>query len=262
MLPARRHRNYVCFAELMLVALLGTTGANAQATGATRVSQVAPTAVAPTAAAPAAAAPAAAAPTAAAPAAAAPAAAEPAAAPLPQQSQPLLPTHAVGPRADLNSTVTDAEGSDAPLRDRPLRKPPESARWLLIGAGLGTTALWYAGAYGIRELWPSQADRSDLRVPLAGPFMDLAHTGCPASNTDCSTFQLVVRTVMVTIDAIGQAGGVALMLQGAVLSTASVEAPRSNRSASLRRSTPSTAVLPVPWTDGNSGGGIGLVGRF
>jgi hypothetical protein len=67
---------------------------------------------------------------------------------------------------------------------------------------------------------------------------------------------------LVKFDAIGQAGGVALMLQGAVLSTASVEAPRSNPSATLRRTTPPTTVLAVPWTDGNRGGGIGLVGRF
>jgi hypothetical protein len=158
--------------------------------------------------------------------------------------------------------MLETETPDAPMRDRPLQKPPESSRWLLLGVGLGTTALWYGGALGIRELWPSQADRQDLKIPVAGPFMDLYHTGCPASNPDCSTFELVLRTVLVSIDAIGQAGGVALMLQGAVLGTASVEAPRSNSTARLRRPGQSVTVVPVPWFDGNNGGGIGLTGRF
>jgi hypothetical protein len=92
--------------------------------------------------------------------------------------------------------------------------------------------------------------------------MDLSHTGCPSTNPSCSTFQLVVRTILVSLDAIGQAGGVALVLQGAILGTASVEAPRSNQAASLRRSTNAPALVPVPWLDGRSGGGLGIVGQF
>jgi hypothetical protein len=158
--------------------------------------------------------------------------------------------------------MAEPETLDEIMRDEPLRKPPGSARWLLLGTGVGTTALFYAGAWGLREAWPSQADRSDLKIPVAGPFMDLAHTGCPASDTDCSTFQLVVRTILVSLDAIGQAGGIALMLQSAVMNTASVEAPRSTPSATLRRPTRLPSIVPVPWFDGNNGGGIGITGRF
>ncbi|HEY5955905.1 MAG TPA: hypothetical protein VIV60_05105, partial [Polyangiaceae bacterium] len=130
--------------------------------------------------------------------------------------------------------------------------------------GVGTTALWYAGALGIREMWPSQAHRTDLQYPVAGPFMDLAHTGCPSWNTSCSKFQLVVRTLLVTLDAIGQAGGVALVLQGAVLSTSSSgESPPSATTthSQRRRTEHSATAIPMPWVD-QTGGGIGIVGQF
>jgi hypothetical protein len=92
--------------------------------------------------------------------------------------------------------------------------------------------------------------------------MDLAHTGCPKGNSDCSKLELVVRTIFVGIDAIGQAGGLALMLEGALFSPSGVEPPRVGQSArtSLRRD--SSSIMAIPWTDGMTGAGIGLVGRF
>lgn len=246
MLPARRLSHYVVSAELLLTALLGASPAVAQ----TSV-PVAPLAAAPTST------------SATAPASAgvAPAATSSLLIPPASLRGGTLPAAPAGHRADLASTAIEVDSPDTALRDKPLRKPPESARWLLLGAGLGTTALWYGGALGIRELWPSHSDRTELQIPVAGPFLDLAHTGCPASNPGCSTFQLVVRTILVTFDALGQAGGVALMLQGAVLGTASVEAPRSNPSARLGRQQQAATIVPVPWVDAN-GGGVGLTGRF
>jgi hypothetical protein len=158
---------------------------------------------------------------------------------------------------------SDAEKPEAPVRDRPLHKPPETARWFLIGTGLGTTGLFYAGAWGIRGIWPDARHHDDLRVPVAGPFMDLSHTGCPLlASGSCSTFELVIRTILVSFDAIGQVGGVALVLQGAVLGTANAEAPRSNLAAERSRSAKSLVILPSPWLDGKGGGGVGLVGQF
>jgi hypothetical protein len=224
-LPVRRYRNWFCIAELSLAALLWVNGADAQTSGATSAS------------------------------------APPASARLPAQLAPSA-GQSTSPEARISTDESDVDERDLAIHDAPLSKPPPSARWLLLGVGVGTTALWWAGALGIGELWPSADHRAQLRIPVAGPFIDIGHTGCPAANPDCSTFQLVVRTVMVTLDAIGQAGGVALVLQGAVIGTASVEAPRANQAARLRRSAHSPSVVPIPWLDGKSGGGIGLVGRF
>jgi hypothetical protein len=184
---------------------------------------------------------------------------------------------ATAPRGDSSegaaqSAEQDDDAVDSTVPNAPLPKPPESSRWLLMGVGVGTTALWYAGALGLREMWPSQAHRTDLQIPVAGPFMDLTHTGCPSWNTGCSKFQLVVRTLLVTLDAIGQAGGVALVLQGAVLSTSSGESPARSmpsagapvsvsRSTTRRRSERSVSAVPMPWFD-ETGGGIGIVGQF
>jgi hypothetical protein len=230
-LPVRRYRNWFCVAELSLLALLRVNGADAQTLGAASAPVSAP--------------------------AAAPAGSNQSPRSLPQSVEP-----STLPPAGLSAVESDADERDLAVRDAPLSKPPTSARWLLLGVGVGTTALWWAGAYGISELWPGNDHHVQLRIPVAGPFIDLYHTHCPAANPDCSTFQLVVRTLLVTLDAIGQTGGVALVLQSGMMSTASVEAPRANQTARLRRSAYSPRVVPTPWLDGRGGGGVGLVGRF
>jgi hypothetical protein len=145
-------------------------------------------------------------------------------------------------------------------------RPPAYTRWLLVGAGLATTGVWYGASYGIRAMWTDAPGRNDLKIPVAGPFMDLAHTGCPKGNSDCSKLELVVRTILIGIDAIGQAGGVGLVLEGALFSPSGIEPPRAERSAdgTARSSRPRdrSSIMAIPWTDGMTGAGIGLVGRF
>lgn len=143
-----------------------------------------------------------------------------------------------------------------------MAKPPSSVRWLLLATGAATTGLFYLGGLGIGEAWRDAPGRPDLKYPIAGPFMDLAQTGCPSNDSSCSKFQLALRTVLISIDALGQVGGLALMLQGAVLGTASVDAPRATPSANLRRTNEKLTVVAVPWVDGRSGGGLSLTGRF
>jgi hypothetical protein len=166
--------------------------------------------------------------------------------------------------AGAGSADTDENADDqAPLAgDETATKPPPATRWLLLGAGVGTTALWWAGAVGIGELWPEADYHRQLRIPVAGPFIDLAHTGCPAADPSCSTTELVVRTIMVSLDAIGQLGGVALMLEGATLSTASVESPRAHLGPQQGRTARALKAIPVPWLDARGAGGIGIIGRF
>lgn len=196
------------------------------------------------------------------------------------QTNPKVPTTAGAPASISEaSTVggsiqsdTDAAQSDAAMEpgvEEPLAtsrdavsRPPPVTRWLLIGTGLAATGLFYAGAYGLGEAWPDAPGRNDLRYPVAGPFMDLARTGCPASDSNCSTLELVVRTVLISLDALGQVGGVGLILQGAILGTGSANPPRGLGSAVPARPSQSFSLAPVPWSDGRSAGGLSLTGRF
>lgn len=146
-----------------------------------------------------------------------------------------------------------------PERDT-VRLPPPKTRYWMMGLGLGATGLWYVGALGIGELWSGAPGNRDLRIPVAGPFMDLAKTGCPSSDSDCSAFQLVVRTFMVSIDALGQAGSLAIAIEGAFTPTESssgesvVPPPKMARSRST--------VVPTAWFDPQTGGGVGVAGQF
>ncbi len=89
--------------------------------------------------------------------------------------------------------------------------------------------------------------------------MDLYKTGCPSNDTNCGKFGLVLRTVAVVVNGLGQVGGLAVALDGLFTPTAS----RSNAADSASRvsAAPRISLLPVPWTT-TGGGGLSLVGQF
>lgn len=180
---------------------------------------------------------------------------------------PMLPVASQPTDAEANTkspapTESYALEGSTTTQERAVYKPPASTRWLLIGAGLGTTGAFYGASYGIGALWSDAPGKNDLKIPVAGPFMDLAHTGCPKNNSDCSTFELVVRTVLVSLDALGQAGGVGILLEGALFSPSGIEPPRTSQNQRPTRTADSPSVIAVPWTDGQTGLGLGLAGRF
>ncbi len=131
--------------------------------------------------------------------------------------------------------------------------PPPSTSWKLVAVGLGSTAVWYGAAYGIREGWRDAPGANDLRYPVVGPIMDLTKTGCPEGSPDCSTFELVLRTVLVSLDTLGQVGGLAIAFEGLSLPTEKAPRPKT--------ASPAFSVVPVPWVTGGSTG-LSLVGRF
>jgi len=138
--------------------------------------------------------------------------------------------------------------------------PPPGSRWKTVGLGLGFTAVWYAGAWGIREwFWSESPGAKDLRYPIIGPWMDLYKTGCPSNDTNCGKFGLVARTVLVVVDGLGQVGGLAVALDGLFTPTAS----QASAAALARRAAgaPRISWVPVPWST-SGGGGLSFVGRF
>ena len=141
--------------------------------------------------------------------------------------------------------------------------PPPGAQPLLLVVGAATTAAWYGMALGTSYLFPDAPGASDLRVPVAGPWMALGNAGCADDDPDCDTFQVVLRVLLTTIDGVGQAGGVLAMVEGAFMPTMAPAPPRrSAPKPRLRRDRgPSFRAVPAPVVVG-SGVGVGFVGVF
>jgi hypothetical protein len=139
--------------------------------------------------------------------------------------------------------------------------PPSGTQWGLFGVGLAATAGWYGAAVGFSYLFPDAPGAKDLRIPVAGPWMALADTGCRDDDPDCSKFIVVLRAILTTMDAVGQAGGVAVMGEALFMSTqdAPVEQPRRRRR--LQRES-KVRIAPAPVLGGSDGVGLGIVGQF
>src|SRR5262249_45905678 len=73
--------------------------------------------------------------------------------------------------------------------------PPPSARWGVIGVGLATTAFFYGAAAGMSYAFPDAPGAHDLRTPIVGPWLAIAHNGCAADDTDCSEVWVVFRSI-------------------------------------------------------------------
>jgi hypothetical protein len=149
-----------------------------------------------------------------------------------------------------------------PVRHDPGVYPPPSTQPELFFVGLGVTAGWYGAALGFSYLWPGAPGADDLRIPVAGPWMALADTGCADDEPNCSIFIVVLRAILTTMDAVGQTGGVAVMAEAIFLPTQeAAPPPRQRRRPRLQRET-SVLVRPAPLLAGQDGVGLGLVGSF
>jgi hypothetical protein len=175
-------------------------------------------------------------------------------------------------RLALAGVVTAALTGVAPARaDEPLppevdtspsRLPAPSTRLNLVLVGAAVTAGWYGGSVGMSYLWPDSDGAAALRMPVAGPYMALAKTGCGAGEPDCGTPFVVFRALLTSLAAVGQTGGVLAMLEGVFVPTG---APRAAGGDVPRRAAPERAVAQVavaPATVGASGVGLGFYGNF
>lgn len=134
--------------------------------------------------------------------------------------------------------------------------PPPGARSAAIVAGAATTAISYGLALGASFLISEDDLRGskDLRVPIAGPWMALGKTGCPASSPDCSKVPLVLGAILQVFDGVAQAGGLGILAEGLFLNTSS--APPAPRKAE------GPSVHAVPFNFEKGGVGLGVVGTF
>jgi len=166
------------------------------------------------------------------------------------------------PRSALAQSIEPAaaepEAAD-PLAQTPSvtldRYPPPSTRGKLLFAGVATTAAWYGLALGSSYAWPDTVGANDLRIPVAGPWMALSHSGC-GNVSDCSTVIVVLRAIATTLDGIGQATGLGLAAEGLFLPT---QEPNRKR-AELK---PNGGVQWRPTFDaGKNTVGFGVLGVF
>jgi hypothetical protein len=143
-------------------------------------------------------------------------------------------------------------------------------------AGLGTTVAFYGAALGMSYAFPSAEGASDLRVPLVGPWLAVAHNRCTPGEVDCSDAFVALRTLVTALDGIAQAGGLAIMLEGLFLPTQQV-VPGAPAGPAVQRPTAPKGPekpappgekpkelfwVPLPITVGARGVGLGIVGRF
>lgn len=163
--------------------------------------------------------------------------------------------------------VCRASRADEPLPPEadtnPRTQPQPSAQPNLILIGAAVTAGWYGIAVGTSYLWPDSDGAGSLRIPVAGPYMALAKTGCGSGEPNCDTVALIFRTVVTALSAIGQTGGVLAMAEGVFLTTSNGRSRRGDAAPeSLARVPAKPHISVTPVSVGQNGFGVSLFGNF
>ncbi len=144
--------------------------------------------------------------------------------------------------------------SAAPDDEVIVRYPPPSARWKVILTGSAMTALSYGGMAIMGAVWDTVPGADMLFIPVAGPWIALGQSGCaPEEETspgegDCEAM-IGVRAAIFIVDALVQAGGLAVIGEGIFMTTAEPDAPAK------------ATVLPMPIVTEHAIG-LGVVGTF
>jgi hypothetical protein len=121
-------------------------------------------------------------------------------------------------------------------------------------AGVATTAVSYGLAVGASYLYPDHRGASDLRIPVAGPWMALGRTACAKNEPDCSPVLLVIGAILTVFDGVTQVGGLAVVGEGLFLKTSSGRTPMKKAQGPTWRA--------VPLDLGKDGAGLGIAGTF
>ena len=133
--------------------------------------------------------------------------------------------------------------------------PPPGARLTHVVAGVAVTAVSYGLATGTSYLFPEWRGSKDLRIPIAGPWMALAQTGCPTNDPDCNAAPLVFGSILNVISGVTQLGGLAIIGEGLFLNTSSAARPAPKKAAAA-------TLRAVPMDFGPGSAGLGFVGTF
>ncbi|MEQ9320264.1 MAG: hypothetical protein RIF41_13950 [Polyangiaceae bacterium] len=153
--------------------------------------------------------------------------------------------------ADETEEVEPATVDD----DAVLRYPPSSVRLPLILGGASLFGVAYGLTAMSSRLWPEVPGADHMLIPVAGPWVALAQSGCAENDTDGCTVPLVFRTILLVLDGLVQAGGVGLVGEGLFMTTeaAGPDGPDAG---------PDKAEWHVVPDVGPTHTGIGVVGTF
>lgn len=145
--------------------------------------------------------------------------------------------------------------------------PNSGARANALYGGAAAVAGWYGAALACSYFWPDNPVSSDLRIPVAGPWMALANVGCVEGDPDCTTLLVVARAAALTLDAVGQLGGIAVMAEGIFLPVRAGNERRLPKASSAKAARRHPArrygvtLRPTVATSGRSVS-VGLLGSF
>lgn len=96
--------------------------------------------------------------------------------------------------------------------------PPASARPSLILGGALVTGAFYGLSLLDPVFWSDAPGGPSMRVPVAGPWIALADTGCPPADPDCGASKYLQGGYRIAMG-LAQAGGLWILAEGLFLRT-------------------------------------------
>lgn len=127
------------------------------------------------------------------------------------------------PGAETITATVDLPGAAPP----PAELPTPGTRTAVMLTGAAVFVGWYGAAVGQSFLWPDAPAAEKLRIPVVGPWMMVAKAGCHPDETECTDVIAVIRAILAGATAVGQLGGLAVMAEGAFLTTAPAKPAKS-----------------------------------
>jgi hypothetical protein len=166
--------------------------------------------------------------------------------------------------------------------------PPFSTRAKVAAIGLGVTGVAWAISYAAARGWPETPcvqtlpgvavvpgtgvgnippvycttgppGSNQLGIPIAGPWIALAKSGCATDEPNCSIAKPVLRGIAFVVDGVVQLAGIGLVIQALAMKTEPISPAK--KSAPLSLSFRGVQVTPVPMA-GTGTTGLALVGTF
>jgi len=163
--------------------------------------------------------------------------------------------------------------------------PPPSTRLKVLGTGVFLTAAAWGVAFGVARAWPElpcvlntqggiyvypgttatpcssgPPGSTQLQIPIVGPWLALAKSGCAVDEPNCSVAKPVLRGVGYVVDGVVQLGGLALIAEALVMKTESAADPAKKTSAFALHYR-GIEVAPVPMVSPGVSG-MSVVGTF
>lgn len=132
--------------------------------------------------------------------------------------------------------------------------PPDGVRSRLLWTGAALTLGWYGASLGTSFLWDSAPNAGRLRLPIVGPWAALGEVRCGSEEESCDGATLAFRTALAVVSGVGQIGGIAVLLEGALL-------PGAERPATKTSASPVDSWLAIPTVTAD-GFGVAVSGSF